>query len=223
MSVWRRLAEFFGRKTSAALDRLEDPRESLELAYQKQVRALEEARRGVADVLTGEKRLELEAHASVAAGERHAQAARIAVRSGDDSSARRELEREAFVAQQRERLLSEVGELRAQRVALEALTERIRQRVESIRTEKLALGARYAAATAAIRAGETVTGLSDEMSVVAGMVERARSRARDAQARSAALAQLARDERLDGEFPLDAAGIEARLAAIKASQLALPE
>ena len=61
MSLWSRLMSVFGAKVQAALDRVEDPRETLEAAYQKQLAALADARRGVAEVLTSEKRLELEA------------------------------------------------------------------------------------------------------------------------------------------------------------------
>jgi hypothetical protein len=84
------------------------------------------------------------------------------------------------------------------------------------RTEKLALGARYAAARAATEAGENVTGLSSGMEEVAAMVERAQEKAREAQARAAALMQLS-DARAttDGGAGVDAAGIDARLVAIK--------
>jgi len=61
MSLWRRFISFFGVKANAAMDRLEDPRETLEVAYRKQLAAVQDARRGVADVLTSEKRLEMEA------------------------------------------------------------------------------------------------------------------------------------------------------------------
>jgi len=217
MSLWTRILSLFEVKTNAALDRFEDPRETLEAAYGKAVAALADARRSVVEVMTSEKRLELEADALRASGERYMQAARDAALVGDDAAARRALEREAFVALQRDRLLAEVAQLHAQRVALESLTEGMRQRVELFRTEKLALGARYAAAQAATRAGTHAVGLSSGMEDVAAMVERAHDKARDAQARAAALVAFAQadDAPLAEGERIDEARLEARLAALK--------
>jgi phage shock protein A len=216
MSLWTRIVSLFEAKTNAALDRFEDPRETLEAAYAKALAALADARRGVVEVMTSEKRLELEAEALRAGGERHTQAARDAAGAGDDAAARRALEREAFVALQRDRLLREIGALHEQRIALESLAERTRRRVELFRTEKLALGARYAAAKAVSLAGAHAAGLSSGMEDVAVMVGRAHEKARDAQARAAALLALAQaDDQPLGEAGLiDAARVEARLSAL---------
>jgi len=218
VSLWRRLPNLFDAKAHAALDRAEDPVESMEVAYRTQISALEEARRGVADVLTSEKRLEIEVHGLDAAGARSTPAATEAVRAGDDETARRALEREAFLSHQRERLLSEIADVRAQRLTLEATTERLRQRVELLRTEKLALAARYRTAKAAVRAGEHVTGLTDEMSEIVQMVERARDKSRDVQARAAALAELADSSPAAAFERSDAARIEARLTMLKGAE-----
>jgi phage shock protein A len=219
MSLWGRLAAVFGARANAALDAFEDPRETLDAAYARAFAAWREARRSVVEVLTGEKRLELEAQSLRAGGERHAQAARDAVRAGDDEAARRALRREAAVSFAGERLCDELAHLREQRVALEALAERMRERVDYFRAEKLALGARYAAAKATARAGADAAGLSEGTAGVAAAVERARETARDAQARAAALLQLEAGETL-GLAPSGRAAdarLEARLASLKTS------
>ena len=219
MTLWSRIRLLFDSKAHAALDRVEEPTESLEVAYRTQVAAHEEARRGVADVLTSEKRLEIEAQALAAAAERAIAAARDAARAGDDGRARAQLEREAFITSQRERLFDEIADVRAQRIALEEMTEALRRRVELLRTEKLALGARYATAKATVRAGESVTGLSEHMADVARMVERARDKSRDVQARAAALTELAGTTNPGSSGNAEAARIDARLAALKTETL----
>jgi phage shock protein A len=191
MSLWQRLLRILTARAHAALDAVEDPVESMELAYRSQLAALEEGRRGVAEVLTSEKRLELEVNALAAGIVRATEAAAAAARAGDDAAARRVLEREAFLTGQRERLLDEIADVQTQRRGLEALVERLGERVERLRTEKLALAARYATARAGVRAGSSVTGLSNETAEVAQLVERARERSRNIQARAAALAELA--------------------------------
>ena len=130
--------------------------------------------------------------------------------------ARAALEREAFITVQRDRLLDEIADVRAQRTTLEAMTEALRRRVELLRTEKLALGARYATAKATVRAGANVTGLSEEMSDVARMVERARDKSRDVAARAAALTELAGTSNSGVSSSAESARIDARLAALKA-------
>ncbi len=208
MGMWQRVRQLFGAKVNATLDRLEDPRESLEVAYRKELQALADTRRGVADVLTAEKRLEIEASALAAAAERATAAARMALARGDEPGARRELAREESVVAQRERLLDEVAAIRVQRTTLEELGERIRARVDRLRSEKLTLGARFAVARATTRAGEAITGLRDDVDEVGPMIERAENAARDAQARAAALVELtgagspvaAHDARIDARL-----------------------
>src|SRR5204863_5833968 len=60
MSVMKRVSLIFRSKANNALDRLEDPRETLDYSYQRQLEMLQKVRRGVADVATSRKRLELQ-------------------------------------------------------------------------------------------------------------------------------------------------------------------
>jgi len=59
-SISKRLAFVFKAKANKALDRAEDPRETLDYSYQKQLEMLQKVKRGVADVATSRKRLELQ-------------------------------------------------------------------------------------------------------------------------------------------------------------------
>jgi phage shock protein A len=219
MSLWQRVRALFGAKTHAALDRLEDPVETLEYAYQKQLNVLQDVRRGIADVLTSEKRLEIEANQYAHAERRAKDLAAQALRDGDDASARRALERAASGLAQRERLLAESANVRAQRESLEATAADLQRRLETMRTQKLALAARYTAAKAATRAGEAVIGLSNEMDEVARMVERARDKSLKVQARAEAIAELASDSGSDATRAAAAqdSWVEAQLAALKSA------
>ena len=60
MSVMKRLSLIFHAKANKALDRAEDPRETLDYSYQRQLELLSKVRRGVADVATSRKRVELQ-------------------------------------------------------------------------------------------------------------------------------------------------------------------
>jgi len=60
MSLSRRLAMLFRAKANKALDRAEDPRELLDYSYQRQLELLQQVRRGLADVATSRRRVELQ-------------------------------------------------------------------------------------------------------------------------------------------------------------------
>jgi phage shock protein A len=56
----RRIALIFKAKANKVLDKAEDPRETLDYSYEKQLELLTKVRRGVADVATSRKRLEIQ-------------------------------------------------------------------------------------------------------------------------------------------------------------------
>ena len=60
MSLMKRMSLIFRAKANKALDRAEDPRETLDYSYQRQLELLPKVRRGVADVATSRKRVELQ-------------------------------------------------------------------------------------------------------------------------------------------------------------------
>ena len=60
MSMMKRISMIFRAKANKALDKAEDPRETLDYSYQQQVEMLTKVRRGVADVATSRKRVELQ-------------------------------------------------------------------------------------------------------------------------------------------------------------------
>ena len=60
MGLMGRFTTIVKAKANKALDRAEDPRETLDYSYEKQLELLQKVRRGVADVATSKKRLELQ-------------------------------------------------------------------------------------------------------------------------------------------------------------------
>ncbi|MGH8840447.1 MAG: PspA/IM30 family protein, partial [Jiangellaceae bacterium] len=60
MGILQRMSMIFRAKADKALDRAEDPRETLDYSYNKQRELLVKVRRGVADVATSRKRIEVQ-------------------------------------------------------------------------------------------------------------------------------------------------------------------
>ncbi len=60
MGTWQRFKLIFKSKANAAMDKAENPAQTLDYSYEKQLEMLQKVRRGVADVATSRKRVELQ-------------------------------------------------------------------------------------------------------------------------------------------------------------------
>jgi len=75
MSLMQRISLIFRSKANRVLARAEDPRETLDYSYQRQLDLLTKVKRGVADVATSRKRVELQLNQlQLSAGKLQAQA-----------------------------------------------------------------------------------------------------------------------------------------------------
>ena len=93
MSIMRRMSDVFQQKVSKVLDRAEDPVEAIDLSYQKQLEALQQVRRSVAEVLTSEKRLEMQAAQLQQSQTKLQGQARLALQQGPEDLAKLALTR----------------------------------------------------------------------------------------------------------------------------------
>jgi phage shock protein A len=100
MSIIRRIATLFRAKANELLDRAEDPREVLDYSYEQQIEMVQKARRGLADVATSRKRVELQlTQLQLSAGKLQVQAQQ-ALGAGREDLAREALIRRAAVTSQ---------------------------------------------------------------------------------------------------------------------------
>ena len=197
MSVIQRMSDVIQQKVNSVLDKAEDPNEALDLSYQKQLEALQQVRRGVADVLTSEKRLELQQNELNQSQTKLQAQAREAVAQGRDDLARLALTRAQSAQEQLDGLQQQIEQLKAQEQKLEDTAMKLQAKVEAFRTQRETMKAQYTAAKASTQVGESVTGLSEHMADVNLMLDRAREKTAQMQARSAAVDQLMDSGALD--------------------------
>lgn len=190
MGLWSRFRLIFTAKANRVADRLEDPADTLELAYQKQLNALQKVRQGIADVVTSQKQLEIQQRQMEANRGKLEGLARKALQQGREDLAASALTQSELVEGQLGSLEAQIGALASQRESLEAAGERLQARVAAMRTQKETLKAQYSAAKASVSAGETVTGISKEMTEIEGMLDRARQKMLQTQARAEAVNEL---------------------------------
>lgn len=190
MGILSRFTTFIKAKFSAMMDRAEDPNETLDYSYQKQLEQLQNLRRSIADVVTSEKRLELQQSQINSQMEKLDGQARTAVQQGRDDLARMALERKQALQTQLGAFDQQIAQLKGQQERFVEMERRLSTRVEQFRTQKEMVKATYNAAQAQVKIQESVTGISEEMSDVNLAVTRAQDKVLAMQARANAMDQL---------------------------------
>jgi len=180
----------FRVKANKALDRAEDPREVLDYSYQRQTEMLAKVRRGLADVATSRKRVELQAGQLQQSADRLQAQAAQAVRVGQDDLAREALTRRAAVLAQAQQLQPQRDALKTEEDKLTLAQQRLQAKVEAFRTRKETIKATYTAAEAQTRINEAVSGISEEIGDVGLAMQRAEDKTAQMQSRAQALDEL---------------------------------
>jgi phage shock protein A len=202
---------------SKLLDRAEDPAVTLDYSYEKQREMLQKVKKGIADVVTAKKRLELQTQKLEVELPKLDEQARAALGAGREDLARAALERKAFAQQQLQGLDQQIAGLEQQQEKLSESEKRLAAKVEAFRTQKETIKAQYSAAEAQVRIGEAATGIGEEMADTGLAIERARDKTDQMQARAAAVDELVAAGTLE-DYTSSGTELDRELAQISASQ-----
>jgi phage shock protein A len=235
MGIWQRMSLIFRSKANKALDRAEDPRETLDYSYQRQLDLLSKVRRGVADVATSRKRVELQINQLDQQSAKLQDQAQKAIQVDREDLAREALTRKSGLTNQISDLKAQHAQLQAEEEKLTLAQQRLQAKVESFRTRKETIKATYTAAEAQTRINEAFSGLGDELGDVGQAIQRAEDKTAQMQARAGAIDELIASGALedvtssggdDIARELDAmsseADVEAELAALKSGSTPPP-
>ena len=188
--VWQRTKNIFQAKANKVLDKAEDPRETLDLSYEKQLDSLQKVRRSVADVATARKRIELQAGQLQKQADKLQDQARAALGIGNEDLAREALSRRAALGEQLADLKTQHDQVMEQEERLVATSQRLQAQIEQFRTKKETLKASYTAAEAQTKIGEAVSGISTSMGDAGAAMQRAQDKIAGMQARAGAMDEL---------------------------------
>ena len=167
-----RMSVVIKSKINKLLDRAEDPSETLEYSYQKQMELLQNVKKGIADVVTSKKRLQLQQQ------KLEQQVVKL------DTQARQAL------SQGNEELDAQVSELEAQQEQLTQNEQKLRQKIEAFRTKKEVIKAQYSAAEAQVKISEAAHGVGEQMADVGLAIQRAEDKTEQMRARASAVEEL---------------------------------
>jgi phage shock protein A len=197
MSFFSRLRAIFQAKANKALDAAEDPREMLDLGYEKQREMLQQVRRGVADVATSKKRLDLQVEKLTASSANLESQAKQALAANREDLARVALERKAGVQAQITSIQAQRDQLQAEQEKLVMAEQKLTTKIESFRVQKETIKAQYTAAEAQTKIGESLSGIGEDMADVGMAMERAEDKVQTMQARAGAIDELLESGALD--------------------------
>lgn len=203
MSVMKRISLIFKSKAHKALDRAEDPRETLDYSYQRQLDLLSKVRRGVADVVTSRKRVELQIKQLEQQSGKLQTQAQQAIDMGREDLAREALTRKSGLTSQINDLGTQLAQLQAEEEKLTRAQQQLQAKVEAFRTRKETIKATYTAAEAQTRINEAMSGIGDEMGDVGQAIQRAEDKTAQMQARAGAIDELIASGVLDDASSLN--------------------
>ena len=136
MSFFSRLKAIFQAKANKALDAAEDPREMLDLGYEKQNEMLRQVRRGVADVATSKKRLDLQLEKLAQSSSHLESQAKQALAANREDLARVALERKAGVQGQIASIQAQRDQLQGEQEKLVMAEQKLATKIEAFRIQK---------------------------------------------------------------------------------------
>ena len=203
-------------KLSKLLDRAEDPTETLDYSYEQQLRLLQDVKRGVADVVTSKKRLEMQTSQLEQSVVKLETQARDALAAGREDLARAALERKALAQQQLQALDTQIEGLAQQQQKLVSSEKQLQAKIEAFRSQKEVIKAQYSAAEAQVRIGEAATGIGEQMADTGLAIQRAREKTEQMQARAGAIEELVESGTLEDFTAGDKSALDRELEQLQA-------
>ena len=200
-------------KFSKLLDNAEDPNETLDYSYEQQRTLLQNVKRGVADVVTSKKRLQLQTAQLEQSLVKLETQARDALAAGREDLARAALERKTAAQAQLRGLDEQVQGLEAQQEKLITSERQLSAKIEAFRSQKEVIKAQYSAAEAQVRIGEAATGIGEQMADTGLAIQRAKEKTEDMQARAGAMDELIASGTLE-DFTSDSTPLDRELEQI---------
>ena len=190
MGMFSRMSTIVKSKMNRILDNAEDPRETLDYSYEKQLEMLRNVKRGVVEMVAAKRQIQQQASKVQDNITRLEQQARQALEAGREDLARLALQRKQTAALELQGLDEQIAGLELEQEKLTVAEQRLQAKVAAFRTKKEVIKAQYTAAQAKVRIGSALSGISEEMGDISLAVERAETKTDQMRARAGAIDEL---------------------------------
>ena len=190
LGLANRITILVKQKINIALTKYENPKEALDYSYVKQVELLNRLRRGIAEVATAKKRIELQKTKLLDNARTLDEQVRRALDGNREDLAKLALERKNANMLRLQSLDKQITEIKIEKEKLEQTEKRLSSKVEEFKSRKEIIKAQYSAAEAQVRIKESVTGISEEMADVGIAMSQAEDKTEKMKAKSQALDEM---------------------------------
>ncbi|MBI4213652.1 MAG: PspA/IM30 family protein [Chloroflexi bacterium] len=190
MGLFERMATVIKAWANQMVGAAEDPRKLMDYSYEKQHEMLQQVRRGILDVATSKRQIELQAEKEKDSVAKLDEQARRALASGREDLARLAVERKQIALAQISDLETQMKTVEQEQQRLTQAEVRLAAKIEAFKTHKEVVKAQYSAAEAEVRVGEAVSGLSEEFADLGLAMQRAEEKTEKMRARAAAIDEL---------------------------------
>jgi phage shock protein A len=185
-----RFSTLIKAKTSAVLDRTEDPAQTLDYSYEKQLELMANVKNGITEVATSRKRLQnqqasLREQVVTLDGQ-----ARQALGAGNEELSRAALERKQAAQDEIDSIDAQVADLERQQEQLTDSQQKLQAKLDAFRTQKEVVKAQYSAAQAEVQMSEATTGVGGQGADVGQAAQRVIEKTEDMKARAGAMGEL---------------------------------
>lgn len=206
MNTNARITTIIMAKINKLLGRIEDPREQLDLSYEKQLELLNNVKKGITDLTTAKKQLEGRKHNLCKEIIDVDEKAKELLKQGNETLAREVLERRISTEEQIDSLTQQIKKLREDEKKLIDKEKVLEIRIEQFKSTKETMKAQYTAAEATSKISESLTGLDGSIGNVGDAMRKAEDKTQTMNAKASAISELVDEGVLD-----DSLGTETRL------------
>ena len=190
MGLFDRMAVVIKAWASQMIGGAEDPRKLMDYSYEKQQEMLQQVRRGIVEVVTSRRQIELQVEKERANVDKLDEQARRAMTADREDLARVAIERKQVALAKITELEAQVGNIEKEQQRLTEAESRLATKIETFKTQKEVIKAQYSVAEAEVRVGEAVNGLSEEFADVGMAMQRAEEKTEKLRARASAIHEL---------------------------------
>ena len=194
-----------------------NPTETLDYSYEQMLQQLQNVKRGVADVVTSKKRIELQQQKLEQNVVKLQSQARPAVAANREPGAAGSRAQGGSRRQQLQDMDGQVQATRGQAGKLVTAQQQLETRIESFRSQKEILKAQYSAAEAQVKVGEAATGIGQHMNDTGLAIQRAKDKTEEMQARASAIDELTSTGALEDFTAGDQTQLDRELAQISSA------
>ncbi len=190
MGMLSRMSTIVKSKMNRILDNAEDPKETLDYSYERQLEMLRNVKRGVVEMVAAKRQIQQQADKVRENITRLERQSEQALDAGREDLALLALERKHTAVTELEGLDEQIAGMELEQEKLTQAEQRLSAKVAAFRSKKEVIKAQYTAAQAQVRIGSALSGISEEMGDVGLAVQRAEQKTDNMRARAGAIDEL---------------------------------